>query len=154
MQSDHPTIAVFGLLNPALDYTHRPAAYVVITDAQGRIAAVKGKRHYFLPGGGSLPDETPEQTVRREVSEELAMEVCDLRQIGQAIQYFVADDTHYQMEAVFFAAAFAGAATGEGEHQLDWLNVEQVAAGFFHQCHVWACAQFTQGEHNSCDSQK
>lgn len=137
-------------MNPAFGSTPRVAAYVVITNAQGQIAAVKGKRHYFLPGGGSLPDESPAQTVVREVREELAREVCELRQIGQAVQYFAADETHYRMQAVFFAAEFAGDAMGEGEHQLEWLDAQQVAAGFFHQCHVWAIEQCNNGEDNEC----
>ena len=145
---------VFGTLNPALDYIHRAAAYVVIRDAQARVAAVKGKRHYFLPGGGALPDETPEQTVVREVREELARELRDLRQLGQAVQYFVADETHYRMEAVFFAAEFATEADGVGEHELEWLDVAQAAASFFHQCHVWAIGLLNNGEDKTCASQK
>ena len=63
---------VFGFENPDIEYEPRPAAYAVITDRQGRIAAVKGTRvGYFLPGGGSLSDETAEQTVAHEVREEL-----------------------------------------------------------------------------------
>lgn len=141
MRSGNPPIPVFGSLNPALEYQPRPAAYVVITDPQGRVAAVKGKRHYFLPGGGALPDETPEQTVVREVREELAREVCLLRPLGQAVQYFSADEQHYRMEAVFFAAEFAGAATGAGEHELEWLEAWQIAEGFYHPCHAWAVGQ-------------
>ncbi|MFN7929933.1 MAG: NUDIX domain-containing protein [Blastocatellia bacterium] len=144
----------FGTMNPALAYTPRRAAYVVILDAERRVAAVKGKRHYFLPGGGSLPDETPEQTVVRETREELARELGNLRQIGQAVQYFFADETHYRMEAVFFAAEFAGEATGEGEHRLEWLDAEQVVTGFFHQCHVWAINQLNNGEDETCDYPK
>lgn len=140
----------FGTMNPALAYTPRRAAYVVISNAEGQVAAVKGKRHYFLPGGGSLPDESPTQTVVREVREELARELRNLQQIGQAVQYFFADETHYRMEAVFFVAEFAGEATGAGEHQLEWLDAEQAAAGFFHPCHVWASAQLIYGENNSC----
>lgn len=146
MPSEASSSPIFGTMNPALAYTPRRAAYVVITDAQGRVAAVKGKRHYFLPGGGSLPDETPEQTVVREGREELSRELCGLRLLGEALQYFAADDTHYRMEAVFFTAEFAGEATGAGEHQLEWLDVAQTATGFFHQCHVWAIRQLINGE--------
>lgn len=151
MPADNPAIRVFGVQHPSLVYQPRPAAYVVITDAEGRVAAVKGKRHYFLPGGGAWPGEMPEQTVRREVREELARALGNLHQIGQAVQYFFADEQHYRMEAVFFAAEFAGAAMGEGEHQLEWLDTEQVATGFFHPCHVWAIEQSNNGENKTCD---
>lgn len=141
MKSDNLSFPVFGTQNPAFAYTPRPAAYVVITDAQGRVAAVKGKRQYFLPGGGSWPAETPQQTVVREVREELARELSHLRPLGQAVQYFAAEGQHYRMEAVFFAAEFAGEATGVGAHELVWLDAGQSAEEFFHQCHVWAVSQ-------------
>lgn len=141
MPTDKIAIPIFGAMNSALAYTPRRAAYVVITDAEGRVAAVKGKRHYFLPGSGAWPDETPEQTVRREVREELAREVSHLRFIGQAVQYFIAEGTPYRMEAVFFAAELARETNGEGEHQLEWLEAAHAATSFFHQCHVWAIGQ-------------
>jgi 8-oxo-dGTP pyrophosphatase MutT (NUDIX family) len=34
---------------------------------------------FFLPGGGSLPEETAEETVRREIREELARSVRLMR---------------------------------------------------------------------------
>lgn len=141
MQSSNSPIPVFGSLNPAIEYKLRPAAYVVITDRQGRIAAVKGNSHYFLPGGGSLPGESPEQTVVREVREELAYDVCIIRQIGKAIQYFYADERHYQMEAVFFAGQFANKVKGTGENELYWLESVHIETDFYHQSHAWAVAQ-------------
>ncbi len=141
MQSGDCPIPTFGLLNAAIAYQPRPAAYVVITDQQGRIAAVKGKSHYFLPGGGSLAEETPEETVTREVREELAREVGIIGRIGKAVQYFYAEGQHYRMEAVFFAGEFIGEATGIGEHELCWLEVEQIEADFYHKSHVWAVRQ-------------
>jgi 8-oxo-dGTP diphosphatase len=129
----------FGFENPAIEYEPRPAAYAVITDREGRIAAVKGTRGgYFLPGGGSQFGETAEQTVAREVREELARDIRIVRQIGEAIQFFYADGRHYRMEAVFFEAEFA---SGAGEHELHWLASEDLERAFFHQCHVWAACQ-------------
>ena len=138
MKTEDSSIPVFGTVNPLVEYKPRRAAYVVMSDQQNRVAAVKGKRRYFLPGGGSLPQESPEQTVVREVREELAREIVNLRRIGEALQYFVADETYYRMEAVFFTAEFAGEVTGVGEHELEWLRSEQFAECFFHQCHIWA----------------
>lgn len=138
MPSSQTHIPVFGSMNPTLEYKTRPAAYALITDQEGRIAAVKGKGRHFLPGGGSLPGETPEQTVKREVKEEFARDVQIVRRIGEAIQYFFAEGQHYRMEAVFFEARFAGEATDAGEHELYWLDSDEIAVAFYHQCHTWA----------------
>ena len=146
MQSGEILVPIFGVLDESIAYQPRPAAYILIIDEQGRIAAVKGKRHYFLPGGGSLDEETPEQTVRREVREELAREVSIIGQIGKAIQYFCADRQHYRMEAVFFAGGFAGEAAGIGEHELSWLEVEQIEGCVYHESHAWAVRQFTRSD--------
>ena len=98
-------------------------------------------RGYFLPGGGSLSGETPEQTVAREVREELARGVRIIRQIGEAVQYFYADGHNYRMKAMFFEAEFASEASGAGEHELYWLESEELEQSFFHQCHAWAAGQ-------------
>lgn len=142
LDASQMTRPVFGSENPSIEYEPRPAAYAVITDQEGRIAAVEGTRGgYFLPGGGSLSGETPEQTVAREVREELARDIRIVRQFGEAIQYFYADGRHYRMEAVFFEAEFASEAVGAGEHEFHWLESEEIERAFFHQCHVWAAGQ-------------
>jgi 8-oxo-dGTP diphosphatase len=128
----------FGTGTPDVEYRNRPAAYAVIFDAAGRVAVVKGERGYFLPGGGSLSNETPEETIRREVREELGSEVLIRRPIGEAIQYFSADDVDYRMHASFFRAELVGEPGEIREYELEWLKLSQIGELFFHQCHVWA----------------
>jgi len=62
----------FGVPLPGITYKPRPAAYALIFSREAAIATVEGKGGYFLPGGGSLPGEAPEETIQREVREELA----------------------------------------------------------------------------------
>jgi 8-oxo-dGTP pyrophosphatase MutT (NUDIX family) len=130
----------FGAPEPEIVYTERRAAYVVIVNEQEAIATVEFRGKFFLPGGGSLPDETPENTVVREVREELAAEVRLIRKIGEAVQYFYAalDDQHYRMRAVFFAAEFAGEPEGLGEHRLCWLPTAEAGQALYHECQTWA----------------
>ena len=141
MSEDEPAIATFGSVTAEVTYTPRRAAYAVIKDGAGRVAAVGADGCYFLPGGGALPDETPAATILREVREELARPARLVRKLGQAIQYFSADGIHYRMEATFYVAEFAGEATGDGEHQLYWLEPRTAETAFFHQSHAWAARQ-------------
>jgi 8-oxo-dGTP diphosphatase len=134
---------VFGSPTPGLSYTERPAAYVVVMNSVGMVAVVHGKRGYFLPGGGSLPNEAPEETVLREVREELARGIRILRRLGEAVQYFSAEAQHFKMHAVFFAAEFTDEPSGCGEHELHWLQMAQAEGEFFHESHVWAIRQIT-----------
>jgi 8-oxo-dGTP pyrophosphatase MutT (NUDIX family) len=135
---------IFGSPEPNVQYTERRAAYVLIVTDNGQVATVKSQQNRFLPGGGSLPGEAPEDTVVREVREELARGVRLIRRIGEATQYFysTADDRHYRMRAVFFTGEFTdGPCGGTGEHELDWLPVAEVEHAFFHACHAWAVRQ-------------
>ena len=141
MQSSDGAILTFGVMDAAIAYTPRPAAYAVIADERGRIAVVKGARGYFLPGGGSLAGETPEQTVRREVREELGREVAILGQIGKAIQYFYADEQDYRMQAHFFVAEFVDEVIGGGEEDLHWLEAGSIGEVLYHESHAWAVNQ-------------
>jgi SAM-dependent methyltransferase len=89
----------FGKSLEGVAYTERPAAYAVIAGENGTVAAVRGPAGMIgLPGGGSLLGETPEETVRREVREELARSVRLVRRIGEATQFFYAadDECHYK----------------------------------------------------------
>ncbi len=135
-------IPTFGFVQPDVFYTERRAAYAVIVDGQARVAAVKGREKYFLPGGGSLPNEDAEETVLREVREELAQDARIVRTIGHAVQYFYAvpDDRYFRMHAVFFVAELTEALRGlpPGEHELFWLPGNEAEGAFFHTSHAWA----------------
>jgi 8-oxo-dGTP pyrophosphatase MutT (NUDIX family) len=95
---DKPPV-MFGKQLEGVAYTERPAAYVVVAGENSAVAAVRGPKGMIgLPGGGSLPGETPEETVVREVREELARSVRLVSKIGEATQFFYAadDNCHYK----------------------------------------------------------
>ncbi|HYW74779.1 MAG TPA: NUDIX domain-containing protein [Pyrinomonadaceae bacterium] len=144
--SNHSFIAkelVFGSRSPNVEYIERRAAYVVIID-RGQVAMVGHGRNRFLPGGGSLPDETPEMTVAREVREEIGFSVRLLHLLGKATQYFYADSDvrHYEMLATFFAGQISKRISNSiPEHELEWLPLSEATASCFHECHAWAIGQ-------------
>lgn len=138
---------VFGAREPGVQYAERRAAYVVIVAAGGKVAAVGSSQKQFLPGGGSLPGEAPEETIAREVFEELGRGVLLTREIGEAVQYFYSGDDarHYEMRATFFAGVFTDDAPGVArEHDLRWLPLAEAEEAFFHACHAWAAYQGRQ----------
>lgn len=134
---------IFGSPEPNIQYIERRAAYVVIIN-DCKVAMVKSRQTHFLPGGGSLPGEAPEDTVIREVDEELARRVRLISRIGEAIQYFYSDedDRHCKMRAAFFMGEFTeDSCGGTCEHELYWLPVTEAERACFHACHAWAVRQ-------------
>lgn len=134
---------VFGAADPNVRYCERRAAYVVII-RNAKVAMVSSGQKHFLPGGGSMPGEAPEETVVREVHEELGRRVRLIRSLGEATQYFYSNDNdrHYKMLATFFAGEFTDdVCGGTGQHQLDWLSVTETDRACFHECHTWAVRQ-------------
>jgi hypothetical protein len=83
-------ISTFGVPVAGIPYEQRCAAYAVIRNREGAVAAVHVPAGYWLPGGGRLVGETPEETVVREVREELGGTLCLVHKIGEALQYFFA----------------------------------------------------------------
>jgi 8-oxo-dGTP pyrophosphatase MutT (NUDIX family) len=134
---------IFGSAPAGVVCHKRLAAYAIIAGAEGRIAVVRGRMGYWLPGGGALPGEAPEETVAREVREELGHRVRLVGKIGEAIQYFYASDDEcwYEMKAVFFRAEIEGERLGTAEHELYWLDAGNSSESFFHACHAWAVSR-------------
>jgi 8-oxo-dGTP pyrophosphatase MutT (NUDIX family) len=134
---------IFGSPVAGVAYEQRLAAYAVIRNTTGAVAAVRASAGYWLPGGGALSGETPEETVVREVREELGRALRLINKIGEAIQYFyaVADSKYYAMRAVFFRAELAEVPLCPAEYEVDWLDTSHPTPLFFHACHDWAILQ-------------
>src|SRR5215472_2828772 len=114
---------VFGAQVEGHTYHIRRAVYVVIPDHEGRVAAVRSRRHLFLPGGGIEGGETPEQALVREVEEECAQRLFIAKKIGEALQYFYApsEDTYFAMHAIFYAGVFLGQIPGQAALPFVWV---------------------------------
>ena len=136
-------LPTFGVPVAGVLYEQRCAAYAVIRNSTGAVAAVHVPAGYWLPGGGCLPGETPEETVVREVREEIGGPLRLAHKIGEALQYFFAasEGRYYAMQAVFFRAELIEDLHGPAECELCWLDVSHPGPWFFHACHDWAVRQ-------------
>ena len=82
---------VFGVAPFGVVCHPRRAAYAVISRADGRVAAIRaslrdGTSRYWLPGGRMNANESTEDTVVREVREELGRNVRVHAEVGRAYQ--------------------------------------------------------------------
>ena len=131
----------FGVRQEGVAYRERSAAYAVLLGGRDTVAVVRGPAgRCWLPGGGCLPGESAEETVAREVREELGREIRLVQPAGQAIQFFYAanEGRHYRMRAWFFRAGLADGLAIPAGHELAWLPLPQAKMDFFHECHGWA----------------
>ena len=137
MKGAAATRRTFGAAPAGESCQVRLAAYAVILEQRGHVAAVVGDSGLFLPGGGTLPGESPEWTVLREIEEECGCAARIIQPLGEATQYFRSTSGWYQMLATFYVAQFEGDPAGSGEHELIWLSPGE-ANRFYHECHAWA----------------
>jgi len=82
------------------------------------------KEYWALPGGHVDWDETLEETVKREVKEELGVEVTNLKQIG-----IYSDPKRHPKQAinVAYGVAIAGIInTGDDAKEYRWFNLDEL----------------------------
>jgi 8-oxo-dGTP diphosphatase len=139
------SVPEFGRRLAGRDYPARPGAYAVLPDAAGRIAVVATPEGVFLPGGGAGPGETLEQALHREVAEECALALHDLRPLGRAIEYVrvASEDRCFAKDGLFFRAVAVprGDRPVEADHVLLWLETADALARLTHESQVWVVRQ-------------
>ncbi len=122
----------------------RPGAYAVI-EKDGLFAVVKNPKSFFLLGGGIENDETPEEALHREVIEEVGMSIRIDQKIGVAVQYLYVPevDLHICKKGYFYKVTLLEqvSETSEENHELLWLDEEEVLEKLFHESHRWAIEQ-------------
>jgi 8-oxo-dGTP diphosphatase len=138
-------IPIFGDKLAGQTYIERPGAYAIIRDAQLRIATLRVGTIFFLPGGGSESDETPQVTLQREIMEECGRAIEIGPELGKAIEYIYArnEGVYYQIRSTFFEAMFMEGQVNpmEDNHRLVWLSMSDAIQHLHRQSQVWAVRQ-------------
>ena len=144
-------VPIFGNKIAGQTYIERPGAYAVIQDDYGRFATLRIGAAIFLPGGGSLLDETPQATLHREVMEECGRVIQIGREIGKAMEYIYASKhgVYYQIQSTFFNATFmdGDVLQHEEKHIFAWLSAIEAMQHFQRPSQAWAVQQFVNITH-------
>lgn len=149
-------VPVFGNKIVGQSYIERPGAYAVIQDDDGLIATVRVETAFFLPGGGSLLGETPQETLHREVMEECGRGIQICREIGEAMEYLYAPKhgVYYQIHSTFFNALFTHGEVLEHEekHTLVWLSTIEATKRLQRPGQAWAVQHFLKATDRLSDT--
>lgn len=117
----------FGYKKENQDSILRPSCYAVIFNSyKTKIAIIKKGERYFLPRGGMEQNETNELCLHRELAEELGWDIEIQHYIGNAEQYFYAEneDTYYLNDGYFYICKKMQTQhhDSEQDHILHWLS--------------------------------
>ena len=104
-------------------------AAACLLDEQGRLLLVRkrGTHRFMLPGGKAEAGETPLQTVRRELAEELLLQLDEsaLTLLGQ-FNEAAANEPDTRVQATVFRAALRQPVSAAAElEELRWLRADE-----------------------------
>ena len=133
----------FGSEDAGRSYRLRPGGYAVIRNPRGEVALVRTPEGMFLPGGGQLSGESPEQAAIRETAEEagfrIALGVC--LGVADQLKFSATEGGHLRKRCTFFLAEVLDGARQpaiEPDHELLWLPPAEAAAQLSDESQKWA----------------
>ena len=97
-----------------IEKKHREASYVYVIKDGNLLLAEEAEDRYILPGGGTHDNETAEESAKREVLEEIAVDIKDLKQLGEHTFNFPKTSewytrwNYYNQTCTFYSAQFDG----------------------------------------------
>lgn len=77
-------LQVIGTQDSLIDYVDRPTVKVIVQNSDNKILIINDG---LLPGGGVEANENNSSALKRELLEELGIEVKDQQEIGSVVQY-------------------------------------------------------------------
>jgi 8-oxo-dGTP diphosphatase len=112
-------------------YRERIGAYALIIDSEEKIALVKRDNNYFLPGGGVENDESYEECLKRECSEEIGYDLDIVQYIGRLLNYTksIKHNEYLKLIGHFYIGKLLDMNNLkiEEDHELTWLPINEAA---------------------------
>jgi 8-oxo-dGTP diphosphatase len=144
--ADWKAVPVFGVPETRLPHVVRPSAYGLVLGPEGSLAIVRTGTGAYLPGGGIVDTESPEDAVCREAREECGLTVILGLWRRAAIDHVTAarEGTHFEKRSTFCDATVVGSTTElvEPDHVLAWVNATSAVALLTPPSHRWAVAEW------------
>jgi 8-oxo-dGTP pyrophosphatase MutT (NUDIX family) len=125
----------FGTPTPEIAPTERPGAYAIAI-YENRALVVATPAGFYLPGGGTHPQESTEATLRREVREETGYDVVTAVSIGTARQ-FVGSGIN-KIETFFLVSVEGDLAQHESDHLPFWIPIDDAILAMAEEAQAWA----------------
>ena len=95
---------VFGIRKPERGVVLRSGIYGITINIDGKVMIVKNRLGLFLPGGGSKPRESHEETLKREFIEETGYDIKVGRRL-ETLSWYI-DTPDYYFKQVFNTGIF------------------------------------------------
>ena len=124
---------VFGERDRQTDYWDRSGAYLLAVK-DGKMAVVRTKRGYFLPGGGLEDGESDADCIRREALEETGR-AAEVGEFLCSAEHYTVHDTKGPFHPIqsYYAGTVGEqlAPPGEPGIQFFWLPLEEIRGKFY-----------------------
>lgn len=134
----------FGEKLENVKYFKREAIYGIVIGNNGKIAAVKTPKGYFLPAGGIEDNENHIQCLKREFMEETGYEIEVEKYIGRSSLYHNSKSNRclYAIGFFYFVSLKDRKNGGiEDDHELIWLESQECINSLSLEHQSWAVSK-------------
>lgn len=134
----------FGNKVDNASYIERPGAYALLFNNEQHLAVVASSTQWLLPGGGIEQGEDQQEALKREVMEEIGLDVKVGAFLGCANQYCYSKkrDKYYNKQCFYHLVTDLGAAPCVAEFELLWRPVDDVLGNLGHDSHRWVIERY------------
>jgi 8-oxo-dGTP diphosphatase len=134
---------IFGEKVIGKSYIARVGIYaIILSDDKEKLAIIKTKTGYFLPGGGLEADETHLQCLIREAKEEMGWKIEIGKYLGNSASFFFSTtkkDYYYNDCYFYFAEKVVQSSyPTESDHGVVWLTPARAIKKLWHKNQAWA----------------